>query len=67
MRAAADTLGLQLSILRASSEVEIEDAIIACRQLRAGVLVIDLWCCWSGCGLYATSKRGARLITGSTQ
>ena len=39
-QAAAHTLGLQLQILRASTEAELDDAFTAVRQTRTGVLVI---------------------------
>lgn len=38
--AAANTLGLQLHVLRASTETELDDAFSAVHQMRAGVLVI---------------------------
>jgi putative tryptophan/tyrosine transport system substrate-binding protein len=40
LQTAAVTLGLQLSILRASTEAEIDDAFTSLRQQRASVLVI---------------------------
>ena len=40
LKAVAITLGLQLNVLRASTEVEIDDAFTALLQQRAGVLVI---------------------------
>jgi putative ABC transport system substrate-binding protein len=39
-QAAAHTLGLQLHVLRASTETELDDAFTAVLQMRAGVLVI---------------------------
>jgi putative ABC transport system substrate-binding protein len=41
MQAAARTLGLQMRILRASHEREIDDAFATLVQLRAGTLVIS--------------------------
>jgi putative ABC transport system substrate-binding protein len=40
LQAAAETLGLQLNVLRASTEAELDDAFAAVRQQRAGALVI---------------------------
>jgi putative ABC transport system substrate-binding protein len=47
-REAATTLGVQLEVLRASSEAEIDDAFITFQQMRIGALVIGTDAFFSG-------------------